>query len=246
MICFYILIKMTLVQLAKQQNGFYIIGKPRILAATTPAYRKFLREAGYGDLDSCSAIGFAKNILGIDQTVRDAAARVNLNLQEDNIGSISNITHLNARKLVKALRYRLPTVRLMYKLFIPWIKKQAQNGNPEAQATLERMTGELTTTAKAEWLEDLILDRTRLKIGTQERTLTLPDKDGYFDRSQVSELGYPTSVKCRGEFYHWHVSGDKRAAFRYRGSELDLGLNWEPSFAGDYLGVRPVKIFHRK
>ncbi len=226
---------------ASLSNGFYQIDKARILAATSPEYRKFLRESGYGDLDSCSRIEIAKGILKYDQIVRDAGTRAGLNLTGTDGQYVVNINHPNARKLVGALGYKVPTVGLMYRLFIPYIKELVQQGNPEAQATLKEMTD--TSVGKAEWLEDLVKDKKKVCIGTKEKRLSLPDKDGRFDRADINEFGYPTSVKAAGEFYHWHVSGDERAAFRGRGSELVLGLNREPSFGVGWLGIRLAKIF---
>ena len=222
-------------------NGFYVINKPKILSATTPEYRQFLREAGYGDLDSCSGIGFAKGILKYDQSVRDAVTRAGLRLNGNDGDYVVNINHPDAKKLVEALGCKLPTTGLMYRLFIPYIKELAQNGNAEAQETLNEMTN--TSTGKAEWLEDRVLDKTRLKIGTKEKRLSLPDKDGRFDRQDINECGYPNNVKAQGEFYHWHANRDERAAICSGGPVLGLDLDWGPSVGGDWLGVRLAKIF---
>ncbi len=220
------------------QNGFYQIDRQRILSATTPAYRQFLREAGYGDLDACSAIGFAKEMLKIDPDVRQAAARVNLDLTGSDGDYVVDINQPDARKLVEAMGCKLPTVGLMYPLILPYIKDLASQGNAEAQATLKEMTD-----TKAEWLEDLVLDKTKLKIGTQERRLVLPDKDGRFDRQDINEFGYPARVKDSGEFYYWYPRGNERAAIRGGGSGLSLNLNGGPSFGNGELAVRPQKFF---
>src|SRR3989338_4286860 len=222
-------------------NGFYQIDKARILAVTSPEYRKFLRESGYGDLDSCSGIGFAKSFLRYDQSVRDAAARAGLFHTGNDGDYVVNINHPDARKLIEALGYKVPTVGLMYRLFIPYIKELAQSGNAEAQATLNEMKG--IPVGKAEWLEDRILDYNRLLVGKTERAIFLPDKDGSFDRADINDFGYPTSVKRSGEFYRGQPGGNERAAIRNRGSEVDLNLSWGPSFKDDRLGVRPSKIF---
>ena len=226
---------------ANLNNGFYQIDKPRIVAATTPAYRKFLRESGYGDLDSCSRIEIAKGVLKYDQAVRDAGTRASLTLSGNDGDYVVDINHSNARKLVEALGYKVPTVGLMYRLFIPYIKDLVQQNNAEAQVTLNEMTD--TSVGKAEWLEDLILHKTRLKIGTKEKRLSLPDKDGRFDRAGINGFGYPISVKAAGEFHHWHVSGDERAAIRNGNPELSLNLDRGPSIEDDGLGVRLAKIF---
>src|SRR3989338_8722382 len=143
---------------ANLNNGFYQIDKARILRATTPAYRKFLRGSGYGDLDSCSRIEIAKGVLKYDQDVRDAGTRASLNLTGTDGQYVVNIDHPNARSLVEALGYKVPTVGLMYRVFIPYIKDLVQQNNAEAQVTLNEMTD--TSVGKAEWLEDLILDKT--------------------------------------------------------------------------------------
>src|SRR3989344_510584 len=223
------------------ENELYIIDKPRILNATTPEYRQFLRDSGYGDLDSCSGIGFAKGILKYDQSVRQAAARAGLALSGTDGDYVVKINHPDARRLVEALGYKVPTVGLMYRLFIPYIKELAQSGNAEAQATLNEMKG--IPVGKAEWLEDRILDYNRLLVGKTERAIFLPDKDGSFDRADINDFGYPTSVKRSGEFYRGQPGGNERAAIRNRGSEVDLNLSWGPSFKDDRLGGRPSKIF---
>ena len=230
---------MTVEQSSEQDKRFYLIEKPRILSATTPAYRKFLRESGYGDLDSCAGIEIAKGVLKIDPAVRQAAARVNLNLSGNDGDYVVNINHPNARKLVEALGYKVPTVGLMYRLFIPYIKELAQNGNPEAQATLNEMIN-----TKAEWLEDLVKDKKKVCIGIKEKRLSLPDKDGIFDRADINEFGYPNAVRDQGEFYYCYPRDNKIAAFRYwDGSGPGLDLGGGPGYGGGGLGVRPSKIF---
>lgn len=223
---------------ANLQDELYLIDRSRILAATTPAYRQFLEDSGYGDLNSCSGIGVAKGMLKYDQTVRDAAREAGLSLTGSDGDYVVNINHPDARKLVEALGYKVLTTGLMYKVFIPYIQEPAQQGNPEAQATLDEMIS-----TKAEWLEDLILDKTRLKIGTHDIRLVLPDKDGRFDRADIDEFGFPIRVRDQGEFYYFYPRGDESAVFRNRDSELDLILNREPSIVDGWLGVRRAKIF---
>ena len=220
-------------------ESFYLIGRERLLESTTPPYRKFLKEAKYADIDKAAALIFGKGLLKCDQKVLDHKS--NISFGYDINGYVNRINQENARKLVKKLgNYKLLTTGLMYRLVIPYIKDLAQQGNIEAQATLKEMTA--ISFGKAEWLEDLVLDKTRLKIGTQERTITLPDKDGYFGRTDINEFGYSSSVKDSGEFYHWHVSGDERAAIRYWSAELYLLLNREPSVEFSWLGVRLAKF----
>src|SRR3989344_47380 len=217
---------------------FFVFDRALIHQVTTPAYRQFLRESGYGDLDSCSRIEIAKGVLKYDRSVRDAGTRAGLNLTGADGQYVVNINHPNARKLVEALGYKLPTVGLMYRVCIPYIKELVQQGNAEAQATLSEMIN-----AKAEWLEDLVKGRKKVCVGTKEKRVSLPGKDGSFDRQDINECGYPTSVKASGEFYHWHVNGDESAAIRSWSSGLGLVLDRGHSVEDDRLGVRLAKIF---
>ena len=130
------------------ENNFYQIDRARILQDTTPAYRQFLRESGYGDLDSCSRIEIAKGILKIDPVVRQAAKRARVAVHGNNGDYVVDINHQNARKLAEALVSKIPTVGFMYRLFIPYIKDLVRQNNAEAQATLDEMSD-----TKAEWLE---------------------------------------------------------------------------------------------
>ena len=202
-------------------------------------YLKFLKESGYApELDSASGLMIAKRILKYNQSVRDTAQREGLSLNGADGTYIVSISQPDGRNLIESLGGKLLTTGLMYKLFIPYIKELAQNGNAEAQETLNEMIN-----TKAEWLEDLVLDKSRLKIGNKKRRITLPNKNGRYDRADISEFGYPTSVKNEGEFFYWHVSGDERAAFRGWDSELNLSLGRELSVEVDGLGVRRAKFF---
>ncbi len=221
-----------------EENRFYQIDRAKILSATTPEYRQFLRESGYGDLDSCLGIEIAKGVLKIDHAVRQAAASTGLSLSGNNGDYVVNINHPDARELVEALGYKVPTVGLMYNLFIPYIKELAEQGNAEAQETLGEMIG-----PTAEWLEDLIKGKNKVCIGSRKKELSLPDKEGRFGRQDINDFGYPVRVKDTGEFYYRHPRGKERAAVRNRYSELDLNLNWESSVSFGGLGVRPQKIF---
>ena len=196
------------------ESRFYFIPKELILSSTTQNYRTFLKEAGYGDLDSCEGILIEKKI------------------------SKTNITWYEGRKLVEDQGYKLLTTALMYKVFIPWIKSQASKGNKDAQKTLKEMIN-----SKAEWLNDLILNKNTLKIENKEVKLSLPQKDGRFDRDDLNEFGYPLKVEDKGEFHYWYPRGDKMVVIRNWGFELGLDINGTPSGAVDGLGVRRAKFF---
>ena len=230
-------------------NGVYVFDNHQLVQATTPVYRKFLKESGYADLDSCLKLEVSKGVLRYDQNVRDNAARVGLGLNGTDGDYVVSINQINGRKLVEGLGGKLLPTQLMYNLFIPYIKSEASKGNAEAQATLKEMID-----TKAEWLEDLIVNESsgilrqktrKIKICNNSVPITLvEDKDGIFDMSDMNGFGYPINVKdTGGEFRYWHPNGDERAAIRNRSSELGLGLYGEPSGAYPVLGVRVAKFF---
>ncbi len=231
---------------ANVQDGFYRIDLQEILSNTRPEYRRFLKEADYGDLDACSHLDIAKNMLRIDQNVRDAATRSGITLTGNDNDYVVNINQINARKLVESMGCKLLTTKLMYSLFIPYIKDLAQKDNAEAKTTLDEMVN-----IEAEWLEDLLLYKNlfspyyQVKIGIKERAIILPQTDGRFDRTNINQFGYPTAIKDKtdiGEFYYWGPGRGENAAFRYSNSELGLKLNVWPSIVGSGLGVRLAKI----
>ncbi|MBI2673243.1 hypothetical protein HYX19_03215 [Candidatus Woesearchaeota archaeon] len=223
---------------ASVQNGFYRIDAQLILQSTTPEYRSFLRDAGYGNVDINSHLDIAKSMLRIDQNVRDAAARSGITfLITDDNNYVVKISQTNARKLVESLGYRLLTTDLMYSLFIPYIKDLAQKDDAEAKATLDEMVN-----TKAEWLEDLILDKNKLKIGAKEKAIILPQTDGRFDKTDINQFGYPSAVKDSGEFIYSFPGSDKIAAIRFLNSKLSLNLYREPSSGYNWLGVRLTKL----
>jgi len=219
-------------------NGVYVFDNHQLVQATTPVYRKFLKESGYADLDSCLKLEVSKGLLKMDQNVSKVALDRGITLN-GNIGDyVTNINHSDSRILVQSLGYQVLTTKLMYGLFIPYIKSEASKGNAEAQATLKEMID-----TKAEWLEDLVLGKNKLKIGSKETRLNLPKKDGRYDIADVNHYGYPEKVKDSGEHYLWASKGDEKAAIRGRYSGLGLSLDWGPSIAGPGLGVRVAKFF---
>ena len=217
-------------------GGFYQIDKTKIIPATTQEYRTFLKEAGYMDLDAGNGLLVAKSVLKIDQNVRTVARTNGFPLNGNDGDYVTNINHSNARKLTACFEGKLLTTGLMYKVFIPFIKDLAGQGNAEAQATLDEMVN-----TKAEWLEDLILNKNKVKIGNKNKQLTLLQTDGRFDRADMHELGYPANVKQNGEFYYWFPRDNERAAIRDGDSDLGLGLDWGPSVGSGWLGVRVAK-----
>src|SRR3989344_2661866 len=190
--------------------------------------KRFLEESGYApDLDRASGLAIEKGILKADDNIAQLIQNNNITaVIEDNTRYIIRINQTNGRKLVESLGYRLPTTGVMYKLFIPWIKEQAFKGNKEAKKTLEEMVSK-----KAEFMEDLILNGNKLKIGSREKQLVLPSENRvYFDRSDINEFGYPNTVNQQpGEFRYWASNEDKSAVIRDRGSELYLYCNCVPS-----------------
>ena len=220
------------------QDNFYIFPIQDVKAALTQKYIEFLKESGYADLNSCSGLGIEKTILKADDAIKELLARKNISaVIEENTNYIVSINHSNSKRLIEALGCQLLTTNLMYNLFIPYLKAQASS-NPEAQATLSEMVK-----TKMEWLEDLVLDKSKVEIGSRTQPLALPNRNGYFDRSDLNEFGYPLAVRGRGEFYYFSPRGNEHAAFRDRGSVLGLSLSWEPSLESSWLGVRRTKFF---
>lgn len=221
------------------KDNFYIFPMDEVRKSLSDNYLKFLKDSGYApNLERATELRISKGILKSTPQIAQIITNSQITqTTEANTNYIVSINHPDARKLAEALGYKTPTTAMIYRLFIPYIKQSAQQGNSEAQATLKEMGD------KAEWLEDLILNKNRLKIGTREQPLALPTEDKYFDRQDINEYGYPTAVKLQGEFYHWHVAGDERAAFRGRVLELDLYLSRGPALLDDWLGVRLAKFF---
>lgn len=224
------------------QKGFYVFDRKQILKATTSEYRKFLKDAQYGDIDNCTELRVAKGILKWDQGVRDLAGKLDLKYNKKRLTGndgeyVVNINQTDGRRLVNGFGYNLLTTGLMYKLFIPYIKQEAQNGNADAQATLDEMIS-----TKAEWLEDLVLGKNKVKIGSKEQSISIPQKDGKFDRVDLNEFGYPKTTKQTGEFNYWFPRVSERAVIRNWNSVLGLICNRGPGYVDDGLGVRLAKI----
>ncbi len=223
---------------ASQFERGYVFREPEIKAALMPEYLAFLKEGGIVDLERTPNLFVAGSLLSKDKRVEDTIRTKGIKCAYAGDGTVVNISQPYARKLVHGLDGVVMPVGIAYRLVIPALKEAAKESNESARETLAQMTDDYV-----EWLEDLVLDRTRLRIGTQERTIALPDKDGRFDRQNISELGYPNSVKGKGEFYYYFPREDERAAIRNRGSELNLLLNGEPSLVDGRLGVRFAKFF---
>ena len=199
------------------KNDFYLIPKELILQSTSKEYRNFLKEAGYGDLDSCEGILIEKKISKV------------------------NIKWRDGKKFVEDQGYKLLTTCLMYKLFIPHIKLLAEQGDKDAKKTLKEMVN-----TKAEWMEDLILNKSKIKIGNSERSIVLPAENNRFDRSDLNEFGYPNAVRSKGEFYYWHPSAKENVVIRNRDPGLFLDCDRGSSVLSEGLGVRRAKILPKK
>ena len=202
-------------------------------------YLNFLKQSGYApNLDNATELGIAKYPLKINKEVKEAAETAGISISGKANSYLASINHTDSRKLAETLGYRLPTAAIMYKLFIPYIKNLTESEDKDAKAMLKVMTD-----TKAEWLEDLILNKNKLKIGNDETGIVLPMQDNRFDRSDINEFGYPSQIKDQGEFYYWYPRNNEVAVIRSRGSELLLNCDWAPSDSGGVFGVRLAKFF---
>ena len=233
-----------LVQPVSLEDNFYKFTMDQVRQVLTPDYLRFLEESGYApDLDRASGLAIEKGILKADDNIAQLIQNNNITaVIEDNTRYIIRINQTNGRKLVEALGYRLPTTAVMYSLFIHHIKLLIEQGNKEAKKTLEEMVSK-----KAEFMEDLILNGNKLKIGSREKQLVLPSENRvYFDRSDINEFGYPNTVnQQQGEFRYWAQNEDENVVIRYWGSVLGLDINGTPSLASESLGVRRAKFLKR-
>jgi len=203
-------------------------------------YLNFLKQSGYApNLDSATELRIAKYPLKINKEVKEASKTAGIFISGKVNSYLANITHTNGRKLVQALDYKLPTTAIMYKIFIPHIKALAESGDKDAKAILKVMID-----TRTEWLEDLILNKNKVKIGNSERDIALPLQDNmFFDRSDINEFGYPSQIKDQGEFYYWYPRNNEVAVFRDGDSELDLSCVRGLSGSSVVLGVRLAKFF---
>ena len=202
-------------------------------------YLNFLKQSGYApNLDSATELRIAKYPLKINKEVKEASKTAGISISGKANSYLASINHTDSRKLAETLGYRLPTAAIMYKLFIPYIKNLTESGDKDAKTMLKVMTD-----TRAEWLEDLILNKNKLKIGNDETGIVLPMQDNRFDRSDINEFGYPSQIKDQGEFYYWYPRNNEVAVIRSRGSELLLNCDWAPSDSGGVFGVRLAKFF---
>ena len=230
-----------LVQPVSLEDNFYKFTMDQVRQVLTPDYLRFLEESGYApNLDRASGLAIEKGILRADDNIAQVIQNNRIAaVIEDNTKYITIINQNNGRKLVESLGYRLPTTAIMYSLFIPHIKLLAEQGDLEAKKTLEEMVN-----TKAEWMDDLILNGNKVKIGSREKQLVLPGSYGYFDRSDINKFGYPNTVnQQQGEFRYWAPNRAENAGIRNRNSELNLSCNWVPSDSLEFLGVRRAKFF---
>src|SRR3989344_2607318 len=163
------------------EDNFYKFTMDQVRQVLTPDYLRFLEESGYApDLDRVSGLAIEKGILKADDNIAQLIQNNNITAGiEDNTKYIVRINQTDGRRLVELSGYKLPTTAIMYSLFIPYIKELAEQGNLEAKKTLEEMVN-----TKTEWLNDLIIDKNRIKIRGKEKQLVLPEGNCvYFDRS---------------------------------------------------------------
>ena len=224
------------------EDNFYKFTMDQVRQVLTPDYLRFLRDSGYApDLDRASGLAIEKGILRISKEVRAAAKDSGISITRRLNSYLVDINQNNARRLVEALGYKLPTTAVMYKLFIPHIKELLEQGNKEAKKTLEEIVSK-----KAEWIEDVILDKSKIKIGGKEKQLVFSESHGYFDRSDINEFGYPNTVnQHQGEFRYWAPNRAENAVIRNGGSGLLLSFDLGPSGSGGGVGVRRAKFFER-
>ena len=94
-------------------------------------------------------------------------------------------------------------------------------------------------------MEDLILNKNKVKIGSREIVLSLPSGNGaYFDKSDINEFGYPNTVnQQQGEFYYWHPSAAENVVICLRYSGLGLDIYRDLLGVSGGLGVPRAKFF---
>ena len=223
------------------EDNFYKFTMDQVRQVLTPDYLRFLRDSGYApDLDRASGLAIEKGILRISKEVRAAAKDSGISITGRLNSYLVDINQTNGRRLVELSGYKLPTTAIMYKLFIPHIKELLEQGNKEAKKTLEEIVSK-----KAEWIEDVILDKSKIKIGGKEKQLVLPSGNGvYFNRSDINEFAHPNTVnQQQGEFRYWAPNRAENAVIRGRDFGLGLLCDWVPSDSFEDLGVRRANFF---
>ena len=218
------------------ENSFYKFPIYYVKKNLSKDYLEFLKNSGYApNLDSAQYLVIGKNMFKANKNYEILKIRFSI---EEETKYIVNISQLNARTLSKVWGYQLPTAAIMYKIFIPHIKRLVDLENQEAKANLKEMK------SKAEWLEDLILNKTKIKIGNSEKEISLPLENTGFDRSDINEFGYPyKQLRHNGEFCYWSPKKGEMAAFRDRGPGLGLNcVRRAPSDSSEDLGLRLTKF----
>jgi len=90
---------------------------------------------------------------------------------------------------VEGLGYKIPTSALMHILFIPFVIELFEKGDIEAKSILQEL-------GRGEWLDDVIINKEKLKIGNMETVINLPKKQhGKFKITDLNEFGYPNKVR---------------------------------------------------
>ena len=134
---------------------FYIFDKMQIRKLTTESLISKLQENNYMNLDSAYTLVIGKKVVKATPEIKDLAklyiikisqARDKYYPSSEPVG-IKSISHENAKKIAMHLGYKLPSIDLMYDLFIPWLKKSVVLS--DEAITLEAMKYYL-----GEWLEE--------------------------------------------------------------------------------------------
>ncbi|MBS3174945.1 hypothetical protein J4440_03640 [Candidatus Woesearchaeota archaeon] len=235
--------------ISSQFSAGYRFAEKEIREVLSPEYIEFLKEAGYVDLKETPNLYVSGKLLIMDNDVRTVCqSHPEIGIDHTSYAPNEIITKINqdkSRKLVENLRGlngnygKVLTTAIIYRLFIPKIKKAANSGDSCAKATLNEMVR-----GYSELMEDEVLNRRKLKIEKAYRNLEQLPQSDYFDNLNLNEFGYPKVTKEEGEFYlHNNLNLERIVALRSWGYGLDLYLNWEPSIGGDKLGVRFVNFF---
>ena len=141
-----------------QFDSGYVFNRDEIKAALSPEYLAFLKEAEIVNLEKTHNLFVASHVLRRDESVENKVKAMEIRCDYTKDSSVVRISQPNARRLVYSLGGIVLPTGLMYRLFIPALKEAAGKGNKPAGETLRQMTDDY-----AEWLEGIVLNKTRLK-----------------------------------------------------------------------------------
>jgi|SRR3989344_1667821 len=183
------------------RENCYFIPRSTILASLSREYRTFLGRAGYGNLTTCSGIQIGKKLLEFEngrelheyEKISRAASRGTLTYDKiDHYGA----KHLLEERFTMRSRGKVLTVGLMYNLFLPYIKRLAEEGSLDAQSTIEEMR------RSSEWLEDRvsacencheirIAENVNKRVTSGIKKIDLPPFNHRYGGEDINEFGYP-------------------------------------------------------